>query len=370
MTLPASGQLSMSDINTELGNTSTAQITLNDTSVRSLLKRTTNASEIGMNAAYGGNILKNLVATGWQYPCYSSDGITWTQGNWPSGLASTAGSPAGSNGPYQWQFAITYGNGKFVAATKGSFPITKIVYSTDGINWTPSNTSPINAQFSAAAFGNGVYVLISSQGGANMVTSTDAVNWTARTVSGGSWDDNCLTFDNGIFLMVDRTNDRVAKSADGINWSTSIMPSRTWSNAAYGNNIWVAVSYAGSPYATSSDNGVTWTARTLPAQIGSGGFAMVTFGNGRFVGIAYGNSGYSLDGITWTMNTSGGTPTGNWYHIRYVAGLKLFIALGSSGSGSRCITSADGINWTARTIPTTPMNGAGPFGLGVGYVTT
>jgi hypothetical protein len=53
MTLPASGQLSMSDINTELGNTSTAQITLNDTKVRTLLQRTTSASEIGMNAAFG-----------------------------------------------------------------------------------------------------------------------------------------------------------------------------------------------------------------------------------------------------------------------------------------------------------------------------
>jgi hypothetical protein len=53
MTLPSSGPLSMSDINTELGNTSTAQITLNDTAVRTLLARTTSATEIGMNAGYG-----------------------------------------------------------------------------------------------------------------------------------------------------------------------------------------------------------------------------------------------------------------------------------------------------------------------------
>ena len=51
--LPTSGQISLSDVNVELGKSASSQITMNDTGVRKIMARNTNASEIGMNAAYG-----------------------------------------------------------------------------------------------------------------------------------------------------------------------------------------------------------------------------------------------------------------------------------------------------------------------------
>jgi len=52
----------------------------------------------------------------------------------------------------------------------------------------------------------------------------------------------------------------------------------------------------------------------------------------------------SLDGETWTLRTTNGNA---WNAIAYGNGI--FVAVASSGSGNRVMTSTDGINWTART---------------------
>ena len=51
MTLPASGAISLSAVNTELGRSSTAQININDSSVRDLLDIPSGA--INLNSAHG-----------------------------------------------------------------------------------------------------------------------------------------------------------------------------------------------------------------------------------------------------------------------------------------------------------------------------
>jgi uncharacterized phage protein gp47/JayE len=51
------------------------------------------------------------------------------------------------------------------------------------------------------------------------------------------------------------------------------------------------------------------------------------------------------DGITWTVRTSAADLF--WNSITYGNGL--FVAVSSSGTGNRVMTSPDGINWTSRT---------------------
>lgn len=351
MALPASGAISLSAVNTELGSSSTAAIGMNDSAVRSLFGKSSGA--IAMSDGYGKSSIAPLIAIGWQNPCYSTDGTTWTQANWPSGLGYINPSQ-----PYQWSYG-TYGNGKYIAVTSGSYPNTKIAYSTDGVNWTASGASPFNCAFKCAAYGGGVYVLGSDQGGANFVSSTDGTNWTSRTVSGGSWADNCMSYGNGKFVAVGRNERAVATSSDGASWSvaTTGMPTANWAGCAYGNSIWVAVSWASTSYATSADAS-SWTGRTLP---GSNAMYAVCFGNGKFVAVGPGGSNgavYSTDGINWTQAT---LPTGSFTTVTYSSRAGLFVAGGvPGGSNVRVATSPDGATWTSRSIPTSAVNGAGP----------
>lgn len=371
MPLPASGAISINDVNVELGLSGTTTTTMNDTAVRNLLGQSTGS--VDMNTAHSKWSIALSVAPGWYNPCYSLDGQTWIQSNWPSGLNFVNPSQ-----PYQWQ-VLCYGNRKYVAATSGSYPNTKIAYSNDGATWIASGASPINAAFTCGAYGAGVYVFAANQGGANMITSTDAVNWTSRTVSGVGAGWSYMKFANGLFVMTaGHTNQ--ARSTDGINW-TLYTYTRVRGPTDYGNGMWLQLSAANPDgtcyYYTSTDNCATWTERIGPVTrdrvgpyISPGGFNGVIYGGGKWVLFSgpY-QSAYSTDGINWTVFY---LPVGNWNYGTYSSRLGLFIITGPSGTttingtvytNNRCVTSPDGINWTTRTIPTTAQNGAGPHSV-------
>ena len=133
-------------------------------------------------------------------------------------------------------------------------------------------------------------------------------------------------------------------------WNESILIKNTviqlptssnWCSIAYGNSRFVAVSDS-SNNAAYSDDGITWTASTLPVS----GNWIVTYGNGRFVAVAYSsnNAAYSDDGITWTASTLP-TSTG-WNSVAYGNGR--FVAVTQS---SIAAYSDDGINWITSTLP-------------------
>jgi hypothetical protein len=122
-----------------------------------------------------------------------------------------------------------------------------------------------------------------------------------------------------------------------------------WNDIAYGNGLFVAVSYNCSTrkcVMTSSD-GITWTPRTTP--VGPTHWMGVTYGNGLFVAVAsmltLGNRVMtSPDGINWTLRTS--AADNQWQSVTYGNGL--FVAVADTGTGNRVMTSPDGITWTIR----------------------
>jgi predicted RecA/RadA family phage recombinase len=93
-------------------------------------------------------------------------------------------------------------------------------------------------------------------------------------------------------------------------------------------------------------DGITWTLRTSAAD---NSWQSVTYGNGTFVAVATTGTGNrvmtSPDGITWTSRTS--AAANSWRSVTYGNGT--FVAVATTGTGNRVMTSPDGITWTLRT---------------------
>lgn len=199
-----------------------------------------------------------------------------------------------------------------------------------------------SAAYPAAAFGNGLFVLMGTSGTVAL-TSSDGINWTQRAVpSSNGW--VSATYGNGIFVAVDSTNIAVT-SPDGITWTQRTLPaSRYWTGLAYGNGLFVATPGDGSNGSATSPDGITWTNRTLPT---SNNWNTVIYENGLFVGINYNSNVIytSSDGITWTSRTL--PVSAEWYAVAY--GNNTFVA--TANGGTIAATSPDGIVWTQRTLP-------------------
>ena len=98
--------------------------------------------------------------------------------------------------------------------------------------------------------------------------------------------------------------------------------------------------------------GTTWTSRTAAT---SNSWRSIAYGNGRFVAVSNTGTGTrvmsSTDGVTWST-TSTGVPDGNFSDVTWDG--TNFIAVTNSSQTSttdRAITSTDGINWTSRSFP-------------------
>lgn len=128
-------------------------------------------------------------------------------------------------------------------------------------------------------------------------------------------------------------------TGDGTSWSTVAMPSvQQWTRLAVGGSRVLASinpAAASTTYATSDDDGATWTVRAWPA---SAVIFDVAYGNGVWVAARQGGtSWYSADGVNWTAITG----SLQFYGVAFGNGV--FVGMGTSG---QVYTSTDGIAWT------------------------
>jgi len=103
-------------------------------------------------------------------------------------------------------------------------------------------------------------------------------------------------------------------------------------------------------YASAVDCVRTWTARVSAS---SNQWYSVCWASelSLFVAVATSGTGTrvmtSSDGIVWTTRTSAADI--GWESVCWASELSLFVAVAQSGTGNRVMTSSDGVTWTART---------------------
>ena len=126
MTLPASGAISLSQVNTELGFSSTATITMNDSAVRTLFGQA--SGTVDMNTGHGKSYRVNLSVT------YSTNGTTATT----LSLSGIGGYVAGKS-----TITINQNAGVYMYSTSTASPALNITGGSSGdivsLNLSPGN---------------------------------------------------------------------------------------------------------------------------------------------------------------------------------------------------------------------------------------
>ena len=149
--------------------------------------------------------------------------------------------------------------------------------------------------------------------------------------------------DEEVETTIDRIKDNMSNKDK---WNESVLlksvtaalpTSVLWSSVTYGDGKFVAVAYDSNIAAYSTD-GITWTQATLPT---TALWRYVTYGDGKFVAVAYENdiAAYSTDGINWTKATL--PTTAFWASVTYGDGK--FVAV--ADENDIAAYSTDGINW-------------------------
>lgn len=187
----------------------------------------------------------------------SSDGKAWR-------MLSAA-----QNGSTVWT-TVSYINGKFILTAPGAG---KVAYSTNLTTWTVS-TLPSTGYWSRISYGNGVYVVTSTD---KCATSTDLLTWTSRTIPAGEW--ASTAFGNGRFVTVS-INSNALWSYDGVVWNTVVTPMYT-NLVSFVSGVFVTLSTGTTNTVYYSNDGVSWLTTTLP--IAGKAWPSITVGNGAFV---------------------------------------------------------------------------------------
>lgn len=209
--------------------------------------------------------LSNVIAT-------STDGLTWTAGtlSFPFGIQK-----------------LKFINGKFFATASGT-PTNAIAYSTDGITWTDATTPNVGSNIvQDITFGNGIYVAVLSGGTDRILTSTDGITWTAQTPPVNR-QFTAVAYGNGLFVVTSSSSGFITKSTDGITWVDVAVPNIIYTDCVYGAGKFIIIARTGSGNRVNkSYDGITWTPETSVDN----SWRAIDYKDGLFVGVSSSGTG-------------------------------------------------------------------------------
>ena len=305
---------------------------------------------------YTGVVIAPSGLTITQQPQNTTATATSTASNWTSRTLPLA-SPS-------YIVSVAYGNGTFVAAGVGNG---NYLTSPDAVSWTSRSPVGNTSDLTKVYYGGSSFLHAE---GLTLRSSADGVSWSALgTLPSYLYAPN-VAYGNGIWVAISTLNANTgagttiaASSATGDSWTQRTMPiAAVWRGGlCYGNGRFVAIGYQNTTtastasYAATSTDGVNWSYMTLPAN---GRYSAVAYGNGRFVAIASGQVAVSsLDGVTWTQRQM--PSASQWYGLQFGNGM--FVAT-SANSTTDFASSVNGESWSLGTLP---MSGS-YYALGYG----
>jgi len=242
---------------------------------------------------------------------YSTNGTTWAAAGGTVALASAS-----------WT-SLTYGNGRWVAVSNGTATST----TTDALTFTAGTITSGN--WTSVCYGNSTFIAVAS-GTSTAAISASGTAWTYATlpssttwtgVAYGAWGGStspAVSPTYGIFVAVASGGTVAASSIDGgSTWVARTLPaSATWSSVTFGNGRFVAIA-SGSKITAYSKDGITWVQSPTGMPV-SQTWAHVEYGQGLFFATATGSTNIaatSEDGITWTSRTL--TATASWPTVSF-----------------------------------------------------
>jgi len=235
--------------------------------------------------------------------------------------------------------SVTHNGSQFILATDSE----RLVVTPNFAAFTSVNLPfNLNSPRWASTSANGLTVVV-GQGG-EIASSTDGLDWRQRGSNGTMWQLNGISFLNTQWFAVGN-NTGILTSPDAVTWTRLPIPAANWLNAvAYSAGRYVIVGDQG--YITSSLDGTTWTGNTTASGT-TQNLRGIAFANGRWIAVGAGGViRTSTNGTTWTTVTSGTTTS---FNALATFGTT-FIAIGDSGL---ILTSVDGLAWTPTPSGTT-----------------
>lgn len=247
--------------------------------------------------------------------------------------------------------SVAYGNGIFVAITSDD-PCYAAV-SSDGQVWTLSPRIYISSykKLMSITFGNGMFIALAdyphSAAGtekSDVCTSTDGINWTVNEFDAGTGRQLSVAYGNGVFVSVGvGSYSMYTNSYDASIWTRHNMPSSTvWNGIAFGNGLFVATG-TGIKMAWST-NGQNWTAATV---LSGNTWLSVAFGDNYFVAVSSNSNktARTSNGIDWYPYTL--PATRNWKSIAY--GNNIWVAVADL-TDKAAVSFDNGVTWTETTM--------------------
>ncbi|NIK75053.1 hypothetical protein FHS15_000151 [Paenibacillus castaneae] len=259
--------------------------------------------------------------------------------------------------------SIAYGNNMYVALTSGNDP--KIVTSTDLVNWVEqkqidNQTKPLNTvKFLNGQFVIGANFFNNSQIGSTFLFSPDGVHWTGQTiVKPPQYSISSITYGKGIYVASSFFGE-MASSTDGVTWSTPVKALSQIAEVRFINGHFVAVGYyetmpgmmMGNNAIVTSTDGLTWNRKLLSSNRMGGLNSVASNGDKVIVASfieALRFSASAMDQSTMSVESINSLTNGYIKKLTYASfDGGLFVAVGINGG---ILTSADTVDWTSESI--------------------